>query len=67
MKHLFDLHPAAVAGELLGGRREAGQAQQDAEPERDTVPADSRRRLPGALLALRRRREATASARSANA
>lgn len=66
MKHLFDLHPAAVAGDLLAGRREAGQAQQDAEPERDTVPADTRRRLPRPLLALRRR-EAAASARSANA
>ena len=67
MKSPFALHPAAIAGELLAGRPDAGPAQRDAEPERDTVSADSRRRLVGPLLAFRRRREAAAAARSANA
>ena len=67
MRHIFDLHPAALAGELLAGRPDAGAAKQDAEPERDMVRADRRRRLVGPLLAFRRRREAAAAARSANA
>jgi hypothetical protein len=65
MKSIFDLHPAAVAGELLAGRPNAGPAQRDAEPEPDTVRAESR--LPRPVLAFRRRRDAAAAARSANA
>jgi hypothetical protein len=66
MKSIFDLHPAAVAGGLLAGRPNGGPAQRDAEPERDTVHAESRRLL-GPVLAFRRRRGASAAARSANA
>jgi len=67
MKSIFDLHPAAVAGELLGGRpRSAAAAPRDAEPERDEVRA-ARRRLPRPVLAFRRRRDAAAATRSANA
>jgi hypothetical protein len=65
MKSIFDLHPAVVAGELLAGRPNAGPAQRDAEPEPDTVRAESR--LPRPVLAFRRRRDAAAAARSANA
>lgn len=65
MKSIFDLHPAAVAGELLGGRPVARAAQRDAEPEHETVRAE--RRLPRPVLAFRRRRDAAAAARSANA
>ena len=65
MKSIFDLHPAAVAGELLAGRPNAGHAQRDAEPEREPVRAE--RRLPRPVLAFRRRRDAAAAARSANA
>jgi hypothetical protein len=64
MKSIFDLHPAAVAGELLAGRPGARVAQRDAEPERDTVRAE--RRLPRPVLAFRRRHDAAAAARSAN-
>jgi hypothetical protein len=67
MSTLFALHPAAIAGELLAGRPEAGPALRDAAPERDAVRADDRGRLLGALLGFRRRREAAAAARSANA
>lgn len=66
MNSLFSLHPVAVAGELLGGRPSAGPAKQDAEPERDEVRA-ARRRLPRPVVAFRRRRDAAAAARSANA
>ena len=66
MKSPFALHPAAIAGELLSGRIDAGPAQQDAEPERDEVRA-ARRRLPRPMLAFRRRRDAAAAATSANA
>jgi hypothetical protein len=66
MKTPFALHPAAIAGELLAGRPNTGPAQRDAEPERDTVRAESGRLL-GPLLAFRRRRDAAAAARSANA
>jgi hypothetical protein len=65
MKSIFDLHPAAVAGELLNGRPNTGPAQRDAEPEQDTARA--KRRLPRPVLAFRRRRDAAAAARSANA
>jgi hypothetical protein len=65
MKSIFDLHPAAVAGELLAGRPGTGVAKRDAEPERDTVRTE--RRLPRPVLAFRRRRDAAAAARSANA
>ena len=64
MKSPFALHPAAIAGELLAGRPDAGPAQRDAEPERDEVRA-ARRRLPRPILAFRRRRDAAAAARSA--
>jgi hypothetical protein len=65
MKSLFSLHPAAIAGEHLAGRISAGPAKQDAEPERDMVRPEGRRRRLAALLAFRRRREA-ATAGSAN-
>jgi hypothetical protein len=65
MKSPFALHPAAIAGELLAGRPDAGPAQRDAEPERDEVRA-ARRRLPRPILAFRRRRDAAAAARSAH-
>ena len=66
MRHIFDLHPAALAGELLAGRPDAGPAKQDAEPERDAVRVDGRRRrILGAVLAFRRRGEAAGAARSA--
>jgi len=65
MKSPFALHPAAIAGELLAGRPDAGPAQRDAEPERDEVRA-ARRRLPRPFLAFRRRRDAAAAARSAH-
>ena len=65
MKSPFALHPAAIAGELLAGRPDAGPAQRDAEPERAEVRA-ARRRLPRPFLAFRRRRDAAAAARSAN-
>ncbi len=54
---LLDLHPAAVAGSLLGSRPEPGPARQDAEPE-TYEPRQSRlRRLVGSL---RGRRAASA-------
>lgn len=65
MKSIFDLHPAAVAGEVLVGRPRAAVAQRDAEPEPDTVRAE--RRLPRPVLAFRRRRDAATAAQSANA
>ena len=65
MRHIFDLHPAALAGELLAGRPDAGPAKRDAEPEPDTVRADGRRRILGAVLAFRRRGKAAGAARSA--
>jgi hypothetical protein len=67
MRHIFDLHPAALAGELLAGRPDAGPAKRDAEPEPDTVRADGRRRILGAVLAFRRRRETVLPARSGSA
>lgn len=67
MKSLFSLHPVAVAGDLLAGPPSAGPATQDAEPERDTVRAEGRRHRLAALLTPRRRRDAAAAARSANA
>jgi hypothetical protein len=66
MKSIFDLHPAALAGELLGGRPRSAAAARDAEPELDTARAATRR-LPRPMLAFRRRRDAAAAARSANA
>jgi hypothetical protein len=66
MKSIFDLHPAAVAGELLGARPLPRAAQRDAEPELDAVSAAGRR-LPRPVLAFRRRRDAAAAPRSANA
>ena len=62
MRHIFDLHPAAVAGQLLAGRPDAGPARRDAEPETDIVRPGLYRRL-AVRLALGRRREAAASAR----
>ena len=66
MKSFLPLHPAAIAGDLLAGRPDAGPAQRDAEPERDEVRA-ARRRLPRPVVAVRRRRDAAAAATSANA
>ena len=66
MRHILDLHPAGLAGELLAGRPDAGPQKQDAEPERDELRA-ARRRLPRPVLVFRRRRDAAAAARSANA
>jgi hypothetical protein len=66
MRHIFDLHPAALAGELLGGRPDAGPAKRDAEPEPDTVHPGIRRRL-AARLAFRQRRETALPARSGSA
>lgn len=66
MKSPFALHPAAIVGELLAGPPDAGPAKRDAEPESDELRAASRR-LPRPVLAFRRRRDAAAAARSANA
>jgi hypothetical protein len=67
MRHIFDLHPAALAGKLLAGQPDLGAARRDAEPEPDTTRPGVRERLAARLALRRRRREAAASARSANA
>jgi hypothetical protein len=63
MKSIFDLHPAAVMGGLLGGRPGPTAARRDAEPEREEERA--KRRLPRPVIAYRKRRDAAAAARSA--
>ena len=54
---LLDLHPAAVAGSMLGSRPEQGPARQDAEPEMYEPRQSRLRRLVGSL---RGRRAASA-------
>jgi hypothetical protein len=65
MRQILDLHPAALAGRLVAGSPDIGPARRDAEPDLDTERAS--RRLPRPVLAFRRRRDAAAAARSANA